>query len=164
MTRALWVAIALILGACAAASDDAPEALALADSTIDSTTEAAELNIMRLEIGGEEFTLSAGICNTFDDGTFRFALAEGPVETNGHATATIERFDTGSSYEMIVVIEGTRDDSSVVTWYARGSVALHDLTVSVIGGSVEGSALFDSVGGSDTPGEKARGDFAIRCS
>jgi hypothetical protein len=164
MKRALLVAIALILGACAAASDDdAPETLALADSTTTSPTNSAELNVMRFEIRGEPFSLSAGICNTFDDGTFRFALAEGPVETNGHATATIERFDTGSSHEMIVVMEGTRDDSSVVSWYARGSVDVHDLTVSVIGGSVEGSAIFDSVGGAGTPGEKALGDFSIRC-
>jgi hypothetical protein len=161
MKRALAVAIALILGACAGASDDSnPENLALADSTMDSS----ELGILRLEIGGEPFTLAAGICNTFDNGTFRFALAEGPVETNGHATATIERFDTGSGHEMIVVLEGTRDDSSVVSWYARSSVAVHDVTVSVIGGSVDGSAVFDSVGGPDTSGEKARGDFSIRCS
>ncbi len=160
MKRALWVAIALILGACAGASDDnSPETLALADST----TSSAELNVMNFDVRGEPFSLNAGICNTFGDGTFRFALAEGRVDTNGRATATIERFNTGSSYEMIVVLEGTRDDGSVVSWYARGSVAVHDLTVSVIGGFVQGSAIFDSVGGPDTPGEKARGDFSIRC-
>jgi hypothetical protein len=163
MKRALLLAIALTLGACAAVSDDAPETLSLADSTTTGPSNKAELNVMRFEVDGEAFPLSAGICNTFDDGTFRFALAEGPVETNGHATATIERFDTGSGYEMIVVMEGMRDDGSVVSWYARGSVDVHDLTVSVIGGSVEGSAIFDSVGGADTPGEKARGDFSIRC-
>lgn len=164
MKRALCVAIALILGACAAASDDnSPETLALADSTTDSATDSMELNVAKFEVGGEPFSLNAGICNTFDNGTFRFALAEGRVETNGRATATIERFDTGSSHEMIVVLEGTRDDGSAVSWYARGSVAVHELTVSVIGGSVQGSAIFDSVGGPDTPGEKARGDFSIRC-
>jgi hypothetical protein len=163
MKRALLVAIAVTLGACAAASDDAPETLALADSTTTSPSNNTELNVMSFEVGGEAFTLSAGICNSFDDGTFRFALAEGPVETNGRATATIERFDTGSGHEMIVIMEGVRDDGSVVSWYARSSVAVHDLTVSVIGGSVEGSAIFDSVGGADTPGVKARGDFSIRC-
>ena len=163
MKRALFVAIAVIFGACAAASDDGPpEGLALADTTTTSTTNT-ERNVMRLEIGGELFTLSAGICDTYDNGTFQFALAEGPVESEGHMTATIERFDNGSTHEMIVVVEGTRDDSSTVSWYARGSVTAHDLTVSIIGASVEGSAIFDSVGGPDTPGDKAPGDFTIRC-
>ena len=43
MKRALLVAIALTLGACAAASDDAPETLELADSTTTSPTDPPKL-------------------------------------------------------------------------------------------------------------------------
>lgn|GEM_PF-1755895 len=159
-------ALGLTLLGCGTDAPIGPEPDGVAmnvDEASNATVEVAA-DVMVFEINGEEFELTAGICNTYDDGSFHFALAEGPVGEVGRGTATIERFDTGSGYEIIVAFEGLRDDNSELGWYARGSVSVHELTVAVFGGSLEGAALFDSVGGPETPGDKARGTFAIRCA
>ncbi len=166
MKRSALFALGILLAACGndGTIGSEPEGLAMAerDESI-SSSQVAE-DVMVIEIEGERFELDAGICNTYDDGTFRFALAEGPVDEVGRGTATIERFDTGVGHEIIVAFEGLREDGSDVAWYARGNVSVHELTVSIFGSAVEGTAVFDSIGGPDAPGEKAAGTFEIRCA
>ena len=166
MKRLASVAVILLLAGCGAdgTSGSEPESLAMTDSKPQVASSQPTSDVMYLEIDGERFELNAGICNTYDDGTFRFALAEGPMENSGRATATIERFDTGTGYEMVLAFEGHRDDQSRVTWFARDGIAAHELNMSIIGSSIEGTAVFDSIGGADTPGRKAAGTFSIRCA
>lgn len=166
MKRLALLAVILLLAGCGAngTRGSEPESLAMADSETEVASRQTTSDIMYIEIDEEHFELSAGICNTYDDGTFRFALAEGPINDSGRATATIERFDTGTSYEMILALEGIRDDGTELSWYAREGIAAHELNVSIIGSSIEGTAIFDSIGGADTLGEKASGSFAIRCA
>ncbi|MFT7475838.1 MAG: hypothetical protein ACI81L_002780 [Verrucomicrobiales bacterium] len=164
MKRFLLAACGVLLAACGGGQSTGaqPESLALADS-VDSSS-AAESNVMRFEIDGEPFELAAGICNTYEDGSFNFALAEGPLGTSGRVTATIERFDTGVGFELIVALEGLRDDASSVTWYAQEPVSVHELDATVFGGTVQGTAVFDTLGGPDTPGDKADGSFSVTCT
>lgn len=166
MKRSAIFALGILFASCGdgASIGSEPEGLAMAESDENIASSQVSEDVMVIEIKGERFELDAGICNTYDDGTFRFALAEGPVDTVGRGTATIERFDTGVGHEIIVAFEGLREDNSEVAWYARGNVSVHELTVSIFGSAVEGTAVFDSIGGPDAPGEKAEGTFAIRCS
>lgn len=166
MKCAALFALGLALAGCgtSASIGSEPDGLALANG--DQGTEASQVavNLMVIEIEGERFELTAGICNTYNDGTFRFSLAEGPVGSVGRGTATIERFDTGVGHEIIVAFEGLRDDNSEIAWYARGNLPAHAMNASVFGNTLDGTAVFDSIGGEDTPGDKAEGTFAIRCS
>ncbi|MDW3176701.1 MAG: hypothetical protein R8J94_04855 [Acidimicrobiia bacterium] len=166
MKRSALLALGILLAACgdSAPIGSEPEGLAMAESDQNITSSQVAEDVMVIEIEGERFELDAGICNTYDDGTFRFALAEGPVDAVGRGTATIERFDTGVGHEIIVAFEGRREDDTEVAWYARGNVSVHELTVSIFGSALEGTAVFDSIGGPDAPGEKAEGAFAIRCA
>ncbi len=174
MKCAALFALGLALAGCGtnASIGNEPEGLALtdvdqnSDQNADQNIASDEIadDVLVIEIAGEQFELTAGICNTYDDGTFRFALAEGPVGSVGRGTATVERFDTGVGHEVIIAFEGVRDDKSQIAWYARESLPVHAMTVSVFGSSLDGAAVFDSAGGSDTPGEKRDGTFAIRCS
>ncbi len=165
MKRLAGFAVTMLLVGCGAdrTNGSEPESLAMTDSGAELASSQSASDVMYFEIDGEHFELGAGICNTYEDGTFRFALAEGLVDT-GRATATIERFDTGTGYEMILALEGLRDDDTGFTWYAREDIAVHELTVSIIGSSIEGTAIFDSIGGAGTPGQKAAGSFALRCA
>jgi hypothetical protein len=158
-------AVTMLLVSCGAdgTGGSEPESLAMTDSGAELASSQSASDVMYFEIDGERFELDAGICNTYDDDTFRFALAEGLLEDTGRTTATIERFDTGTGYEMILALEGLRDDDTGFTWYAREDIAVHELTVSIIGSSIEGMAIFDSIGGAGTPGRKAAGSFALRC-
>lgn len=166
MKCAALFALGLALAACGtnASVGSQPEGLAMTDEDPSSSSSQIADDTMVIEIEGERFELTAGICNTYDDGTFRFALAEGPVGSVGRGTATIERFETGFGHEVVFAFEGLRDDNSELAWYARGNVAVHEMTVSVFGSSLDGTATLDSIGGPDAPGEKVEGTFAIRCS
>jgi hypothetical protein len=165
MKRLAGFAVTLLLVGCSAngPSGSEPESLAMTDPGAEVASTQSTNDVMYFDIDGERFELNAGICDTYDNGTFHFALAEGRVENTGRATATIERFDTGAGYEMILALEGLLEDGTAVSWYAREGVVAHELTVSVIGSSIEGTAIFDSIGGPDTPGRDAAGSFAIRC-
>ena len=156
MARVMLLLFALLAAGCASGAGPAPESLALA--------EPQEVNVMRFNIDGESFELQAGICNTYDDGTFRFSLAEGTVEETGRVTATIERFDSGSSFDVLLALEGVREDGSPVTWYAKDPLEIHQIAETVSGGYIRGTAVFDSVGGDNPTGMRANGDFSIRCS
>ncbi len=166
MKCAALFALGLALAGCgtSASIGSEPDGLALVDG--DQSTPASQIaeDLMVIEIEGERFELTAGICNTYNDGTFRFSLAEGPVGSMGRGTATIERFDTGVGHEIIVAFEGLRDDNSEIAWYARGNIPVHEMTASVFGSALDGTAVFDSIGGENAPGNKAEGTFAIRCS
>jgi len=146
----------ILLAGCAAESstESAPAALASAQPSV---------NTMHFEIGGETFELDAGICNTTDEGVFQFALAEARLDNDGSVTATIELFDTGSSLNTLIALEGTRDDGSPVSWYAVDPHAIYDISPIIIGPSITGTANFDSIGGPEAPGESASGTFSITC-
>lgn len=140
----------------------APDALAF-DEPPASEPAARPTYEMGFEIGGERFTLQAGICNTYDDETFKFALGEGEFPTGGHVTATIERFYTGVDYEIILALEGIRPDDTTVSWYAQGPIREHEISAVVLGGSIEGSATFDASGGDPPNGMQAPGSFWVSC-
>lgn len=165
MKRSYALALLLVLASCGSSASSTgaePEGLAMTSDRA-STAESPVVDVLALVVDGERFELRAGICNTFDDGTFRFALVEGPVGASGQATATLERFDAGTDVETIVAVEGTRDDGTDFSWYARSGLPVHDMRVSLFASSIDGTAVFDSIGGSDTPGRKAQGSFEIRC-
>lgn len=165
MSRMLLVALMLALAGCGTSASDTsePEGLAMTDPLTETVDTTPDFDTLTIDLGDERLTLRAGICNTFDNGTFRFALAEGVVGTTGRVTATVERFDTGAGYELVVAVEGQRDDGTEFSWYARSGLPVHRVTVSIFGSTIEGSAIFDSIGGPDAPGIKAEGHFAIRC-
>lgn len=164
MKRSYTLALLLALASCGStvSTGAEPEGLAMTNDPA-VTAESPAVDVLVLVVGGEHLELRAGICNTFDDGTFRFALAEGPVGASGIATATVERFDTGTEVETIVAVEGSRDDETTFSWYARSGLPVHDMRVSLFASTIDGTAVFDSVGGQDTPGLKAMGSFEIRC-
>lgn len=164
MKRSVLLCLALACASCAAnaAENAQPESLAMTETA--TVTDAAVEDLMVFEIAGERLELSAGICNTHDNGTFHFALAEGPLGETGRVTATIERFQSGIDQDIVIAIEGSRDDGSSLSWYARSSLPVHDLDIALFASALEGSAVFDSEGGDDAPGTKAPGTFAIRCS
>lgn len=169
MKRAAALTLALVLASCGGSPSTSvqPETLAMADESEafpDTAATLAETDLMVFEIAGERFELVSGICNTYEDGTFRFALGEGAVGSSGRVTATIERFNTGVGYELIVAFEGQRDDATALRWYARDDVAVHDVVVSVFGPSVSGSAQFTSSNESLPTTETVAGSFAITCS
>jgi len=155
---------ALLLAAC---SSDAslgaqPDALALADE-IAATEAVAGPMEMSLLVGQQSFALSTAICNTYDDDTFKFALAEGTVDGGGQVAATIERFDNGVGFEMIIALEGVRDDGIDVSWHAQDSIPVHEINSTLVGTSVHGTALFASIGGPEAAGILANGSFAVSC-
>lgn len=165
--RRVFLSLALLLAACSgdATIGPEPDALALSDTAPEEIVEAVPLqNTMTFTIGRETFDLTAGICNSYDDGTFQFALGEGPLESAGRVTATIERFDAGDSFETIIALEGLRDDGTSVSWYAQESVFENNVIASVFGDEVTGSATFASDGGSTAAGVLADGTFSVACS
>jgi len=155
MARVMLLLFALLAAGCASGTGPAPEGLALADPQ--------EVNVMRFTVEGESFELQAGICNTYDDGTFRFSLAEGTVEGAGRVTATIERFSSDAGFDILLALEGVREDGSPVTWYAKDPLEIHQIAETVNGGYIRGTAVFDSVGSDNPTGLRANGDFSVRC-
>lgn len=166
MKRSALLVLALCFASCGNGAElgTEPDSLAMRDSSSVSTAEGSENDLLVLVIDGERFELRAGICSTYENGTFRFALADGDVGEHSRVIATVERFDTGEGYDVHIAVEGDRDDGSTFSWYARSSLAVHDMSVSVFASALDGSARFDSIGGDNTPGTKAFGTFAIRCS
>ena len=162
--RRMLLGLCLFLAACGAdpAAGPEPEALALVDEPA-AVDVAPGTDLMAFTIGRQSFELNAGICNTYDDGTFKFALAEGTIDSGGHVTATIERFDTGVGFEMIIALEGAREDGTAVSWYAQESIDVHNIASTVLGGTSEGTALFASDGGPEAAGVRADGSFAVSC-
>lgn len=154
----------MLLAACSGetTAGQQPDALAMTDAAPVGTVEAPT-NVMRFTIGRQPFELDAGICNTYEDGTFSFALAEGPFDSAGRVTATIERFDTGAGFDVIIALEGARSDGTAVSWYAQESIEVHNISSTVLGGTVEGTALFASVGGPEAAGVRADGSFTVSC-
>jgi len=156
------------LSACSNGDSAAPDALAFADQPETPSVSLAldpvqDTNIMRFAINGERFELTAGICNTYDDGTFRFSLAQGELDDGGSVTATIERFDTGTSFDVLIALEGLRANTTSVTWYAEDPAAIHDMRATVIGPEIRGTALFTEV--EDVlSGNTAPGEFSLRCA
>ena len=118
---------------------------------------------MRFVIGGEFFELKAGICNTYDDGTFRFALAEGTMADEGPVTATIERFDAGSGFNILLALEGLRADTTSVTWYAKDPTQFHQIDETVVGPEIRGTAIFTEVEDAPPNVAAAAGAFSLRC-
>jgi len=164
MRRVAGVAFLMFLTACggtAATESTAPDAIAFEESA--GAADPEPWNEMGFEIGDEAFTLHAGICNVYADETFKFALAEGDLDDGGRVTATIERFYTGVDYEIIVALEGIRADDARVSWYAQDPIREHEISAVVLGGSIEGSAMFDTMGGNPPQGERASGSFWVRC-
>lgn len=160
----MLLGLGLLLAACGGetVAGPEPEALAMADEPVPVEVETGT-DLMAFTIGRQSFELTAGICNTYDDGTFKFALAEGTIDSGGHVTATIERFDTGVGFEMIIALEGAREDGTAVSWYAQDSVDAHNIASTVLGGTSEGTALFASAGGPEAAGVRADGSFAVSC-
>lgn len=158
----LWLALACASCGVGASQNPQPESLAMAESSV--ADGSARPDVMVFEISGERLQLDAGICNTNEDGTFRFALAEGPLGDDGRVTATIERFESGVDQEIVIVIEGTRDDGTELSWYARSSLPVHDITIALFASALEGSAIFESERSDERGGQTAPGTFAIRCN
>lgn len=172
MRRGLFAAFLMLLAAtgCATESTDEPVALALADTT-DGTANVSladgpvdDTDVMRFSVDGEFFELQAGICNTYDDGTFQFALAEGELMDGGSVTATIERFDSGASFDIILALEGLRADTSSVTWYAKDQIAIHQINETIVGPEIRGTAVFTRTEDDPTGADTAPGEFSLRCS
>lgn len=172
MRRGLFASLLMLLAAtgCATESTEEPVALALADTSDGAANVSladgpvVDTDVMRFSVDGEYFELRAGICNSYDDGTFQFALAEGELVDGGTVTATIERFDSGSSFDIIVALEGLRADTSSVTWYAKDQLAIHQINETIVGPEIRGSAVFTPI--EDDPGGvgAAPGEFSLRCA
>lgn len=159
--------IALALAGCSGepSASVQPETLAMTDPPPAAQDESPQhSDIMLLDVGGERFELFAGICNTYDDGTFRFALAEGFLDNDGRATATIERFDTGTGFRVDVTLEAHQADVVEASWYASGDIAAHHMNVSVFGPTIAGTARFSPSGDDPLPPRSVDGSFSLSCS
>lgn len=158
VSRAPFLALLLLATGCSLAGSNAaeppPEAIASAEPI---TSE------LLVEIDGESFVLRAAICNTYDDGTFQFALAEGSLG-EGNVAATIERFDNDGIFHVLIALEGTRGDGSQVSWYAADPHDVYEIESITLGPSLQGTAVFDSIGGAAAPGLRASGSFSVTCA
>ncbi len=172
MARRFLATLAVLLAAssCGTEGTNEPVALAFADANEAAQNlsladaPVVETNLMRLSIGGERFELQAGICNTYGDGTFQFALAEGELADGGTVTATIERFDSGSSFDVALALEGLRADASSVTWYAKDQSTVHQINETIVGPEIRGTALFTPIEDDSTAAAATPGEFSLRCA
>jgi hypothetical protein len=167
MRRLSIFALALALAGCGGEPSTSvqPETLSMTDPPpADHDESLQETDVMLLDIDGERFELFAGICNTYDDGTFRFALAEGRLDTNARTTATIERFDTGAGFKVVVALEEQQDEGGDVSWYASGDIAADQMSVSVFGPTITGTARFSPSGDDGLSPRSVDGRFSLSCS
>lgn len=160
----LLLLISVLATACSGSEIGEPPSGLASVEGVETAGPDGETNVMRFTIDGEPFELSAAICNTAENGAFQFALAQGELEDAGTVTATIERFPSEGSHDILIALEGLRGDGSSVTWYAQDPLALHEIDVTVLDGYISGTAIFDSVGGPNPTGARASGSFSVRCA